>query len=104
MEKELGKISIAEFGNYDIFFGLRLQFALGNGGGCGYIKEGLLNPNYRHYNDGEKDKESLAVIDFTRNILKDAKVEYVSELVGKPVEVHFENNACVGFRILTEVL
>ncbi|MBC1290614.1 hypothetical protein [Listeria booriae] len=104
MEKELGKISSAEFGNVEFFFGLDLRFSLGNGGGCGFQKQGLYNPSYKHYAGGEKSQKALEVIDFTRNLLKEAKADYVSELVGKPVEVHFKNNACVGFRILTEVL
>lgn len=37
-------------------------------------------------------------------ILKDAKVNYVSELVGKPVELTIENHRFKDFRILTEVL
>ena len=37
-------------------------------------------------------------------ILKDAKVNYVSELVNKPVEVTIDKNCFKDFRILTEVL
>ena len=47
------------------------------------------------------------IVDSVRNvnqILKDAKVNYVSELLNKPVEVTIENNTFKDFRILTEVL
>ena len=37
-------------------------------------------------------------------ILKDAKVNYVSELLNKPVEVTIEDDRFKDFRILTEVL
>lgn len=37
-------------------------------------------------------------------LLKGAKVNYVSELIGKPVEITVENNTFKDFRILTECL
>lgn len=43
-------------------------------------------------------------VEEVNQILKDAKVNYVSELVNKPVEVTMENNTFKDFRILTEVL
>ena len=43
-------------------------------------------------------------LDELYEILKDAKVNYVSQLVGKPVEVEIEDNMFKDFRILTEVL
>ena len=43
-------------------------------------------------------------VEEVNQILKDAKVNYVSELVNKQVEVTMENNTFKDFRILTEVL
>lgn len=43
-------------------------------------------------------------IEFVNDILKAAKVNYVSELINKPVEVTIENDTFKDFRILTEVL
>lgn len=43
-------------------------------------------------------------MEFVNDILKAAKVNYVSELINKPVEVTIENNTFKNFRILTEVL
>lgn len=37
-------------------------------------------------------------------IMKDAKVEQLSDLKGKPVEVTFENNALKSWRILKEAI
>ena len=45
-----------------------------------------------------------ASLERVEEILKAAKVNYVSELVGKPVEVTLVNSAFKDFRILTEVL
>lgn len=57
-------------------------------------------------NDENIDQKSI-IADSVRNvhqILKDAKVNYVSELINKPVEVTIEDNTFKDFRILTEVL
>ena len=43
-------------------------------------------------------------VDKIYQILQDAKVNYVSQLVNKPVEVVIEKNTFKDFRILTEVL
>lgn len=55
----------------------------------------------------EESERTTAVtvnIENIYQILKDAKVNYVSQLVNKPVEVTIENNTFKDFRILTEVL
>ncbi|KGL45049.1 hypothetical protein EP56_05685 [Listeriaceae bacterium FSL A5-0209] len=102
--KVLGKIKSAEFGKNEYLFGLNLVFTLGNSSECGFSKEGFYNPTYAHYEDGQKERNVLAMVDYIRELVSAAKVDYVSELVGKPVEVYFEDNTCVGFRILTEVI
>ena len=43
-------------------------------------------------------------IEEVNRILEDAKVNYVSELLNKPVDVTMENNTFKDFKILTEVL
>lgn len=82
----LGKIKFAEFGkvpDYPCVIGLQLIFSLEGGGSS------IGNPN---------------VTTDIKEILNDAKVNYVLELIGKPVEVEIENNRFKNFRILTEVL
>jgi hypothetical protein len=37
-------------------------------------------------------------------IMKDAKVDSIQKLIGKPVEVELEDTHIANFRILTEVL
>ena len=97
--KELGKITFAEFGtirDYPFLIGLHLGFRM-----CGssVMDSGKYTVNispeckWKNLNREEVDR-----------ILEDAKVNYVSELVNKPVEVTMKNNTFTDFRILTEVL
>lgn len=106
--KQLGKIDFAEFGtikDYPFLIGLQLGFQLGDKTG---IADGgkytvNINPNCKW----GPEKRTVAVtqtIEFVNDILKAAKVHYVSELINKPVEVTIENDRFKDFRILTEVL
>ena len=107
-EKQLGKIDFAEFGtikDYPFLIGLQLGFQLGDktwiGDGGRYTVN--INPDC----ELGPEKRMVAVtqtIEFVNDILKAAKVNYVSELINKPVEVTIENNTFKDFRILTEVL
>lgn len=107
-EKQLGKIDFAEFGtikDYPFLIGLQLGFQLGDktwiGNGVRYTVN--INPDWKL----GPEKRMIAVtqtIEFINDILKAAKVNYVSELINKPVEVTIENNTFKDFRILTEVL
>lgn len=54
--------------------------------------------------DLNREETITESIEKVNQILKDAKVNYVSELLNKPVEVTIENNTFKDFRILTEVL
>lgn len=109
-EKILGKISSAEYGQLKampFLFGLQLTFSL-NGGSQGVSDGGKFTVNISDSCKWESEESKhLAVMDlieYTDDILTVAKVNYVSELVGKPVEVELENNTFKSFRILTEVL
>ena len=53
---------------------------------------------------GTRHSNLAESLDRLAKILKDAKVNYVSELLGKPVEVTLEDGVFKDFRILTEVL
>lgn len=109
MEKILGKIEKAEFGNplydYPFLFGLYLTFSLGNGmyvsdGGCN-----LINLSAKCKWTSEERKNAIEkMVDQIRDILIDAKVTDVKDLVGKPVEVELDANMFKSFRILKEVL
>lgn len=107
-EKVLGKIVSAEYGmviDYPFLFGLQLRFHLGDGTsiGCG----SKYTENIGEACKWTKEERQYGItksVDEVHKILKDAKVYYVSQLVGKPVEVTIDRNCFKDFRILTEVL
>ena len=106
--KQLGKIDFAEFGtikDYPFCIGLQLGFQLGD---KTWIADGgkytvNISPNCK-WEPEKRTKVITQTMEFVNNILKAAKVNYVSELINKPVEVTIENNTFKDFRILTEVL
>lgn len=108
INKMFGKIVSAEFGTVQdrpFLMGLKLEFRLsdgtviGNGGKC------IISVATAHELSGaERRKRITAMVDAIREILKDSKVNNISELIGKPVEVTMENDIYKDFRILTEVL
>ena len=107
IEKLLGKIDFAEFGTMKarpFMIGLQLGFAMG---GCGVTDGGKytfnISPNCK-WSKEERAEASIASFEFIDKILKDAKVNYVSDLINKPVEVTIIDNTFDSFRILTEVL
>lgn len=108
MEKHLGKIDSAEFGQvngHEFLIGLQLTFT-GSFGGVGCGSKFTVNLNERAW---EKSEETLGdylvkQMKFLDSTLKDAKCKTVSQLKGKPVEVTVENRTFKEFRILTEVL
>lgn len=106
-EKHLGKIDFAEFGmvrDYPFHVGLQLGFSMN---GSGVMDGGKYTVNLSPACKWENENREEAVtrsIEAVERILKAAKVSYVSQLVGKPVEVTIEDNCFRDFRILTEVL
>lgn len=106
--KILGKIDFAEYGtvrDYPFLIGLQLGFKLGDG--TGVMDGGSNTINISKECRWEKSEREAAItvsVEKIYQILKDAKVNYVSELVNKPVEVTIDKNCFKDFRILTEVL
>lgn len=105
--KELGKIIFAEYGilkGCPNLIGLQLGFSIG----CKKVDDGgkyTVNVGTECKREDLNREETITEsIEKVNQILKDAKVNYVSELVNKPVEVTMENNTFKDFRILTEVL
>ena len=107
-EKILGKINFAEFGtirDYPFLIGLQVEFKLADG--CGIMDGGQYCVNISkecRWEEVERQQAITVSIEKIDKILKDAKVNYVSELKNKPVEVEIEKNTFKSFRILTEVL
>lgn len=105
--KELGKIIFAEYGtlkDYPDLIGLQLGFSIG----CKRVGDGgkyavFISHEYK-WCELNREVSITKSIEEVDRILKDAKVNYVSELLNKPVEVTMENNTFKDFRILTEVL
>ena len=106
--KILGKIDFAEYGtfkDYPFLIGLQLGFKLGDGGEI--MDGGKYTVNIDKQCRWEESDRVIAVtasIEKVHQILKDAKVNYVSQLINKPVKVTIEKNTFKDFRILTEVL
>lgn len=106
--KELGKITFAEFGtirDYPFLIGLQLGFRIGSG--FSVMDDGKytvnINPECK-WKELNREATVTKTIEEVNRILKDAKVNYVSELLNKPVEVTIEDDKFKDFRILTEVL
>lgn len=106
-EKYLGKIDFAEFGLYPdrpFLYGLMLGFLFP---GMGVADGGKYTVNISDeciWGEGVRQFEITKKAEHLRDILKDAKCNYVSELKGKPVEVTIVDGTFKDFRILTEVL
>lgn len=108
VEKMLGKITFAEFGKiaeYPFLIGLQLGFEMS---GCGVFDGGKYTVNISKECKWKTPEDRMcaitASVEKINEILTAAKVNRISELEGKPVEVTLENNTFKDFRILTEVL
>lgn len=103
-ERTIGKIAKARFGYYDESsgaFGFHFDLS-GSGWGVGHS---LLI--FRGFGPACTPAESEAAgraMESAEQLLKDAKVHTLDQLVGKPVVVDFDGMVCRGFRIMTEVL
>jgi len=99
MDRVLGKIDRAEvgFGGYqEAMFGLAIGFSSGTTV-CGDFLGAWPKENPE---PGQWDPFGKKIIE----LLRDAKVDAVSKLVGKPVEIFFDGLSLKTWRILTEVL
>ena len=105
--RKLGKIDFVEFGSmkdYPFQLGLQLGFSMS---GSGVMDGGKYTVNMSpdcHWEIGTRHTNLAESLDRVAKILNDAKVNYISELLGKPVEVTLEDGMFKEFRILTEVL
>lgn len=105
--KELGKITFAEFGtvrDYPFLIGLQLGFRMD---GSAVMDGGKYTVNISSeckWKEMNREATIIKSIEEVNRILEDAKANYVSELLNKPVEVTMEDNTFKDFRILTEVL
>lgn len=98
----------AEFGLYHdrpFLFGLQLEFKmLSCEIGCGGRYTINLSKECKWEDEADKTQAIVELVEHLNSILKDAKVNHVSQLKGKPVEITIMNRCFQDFRILTEVI
>ena len=111
MEKKLGKIESVRFGHggyQDACIGLSVT--LGNGSwGVGdsranWDAEQIKWSEHSKWTEEDRDGWYAEIMRYVSSLLKDAKVNSVDQLKGKPVEVTLDDNQLKSWRILTEVL
>ena len=107
-EKVLGKIDFAEYGTFEdrpFLMGLQLGFSMN---GCGVMSGGKYTVNMskqcKWYSQEEREHIITLYADKVYELLNEARVNYVSQLINIPVEITIEDNTFKDFRILTEVL
>lgn len=109
---QLMKITYAEFGQCSdrpFLFGLHLCFS---GSGTGVCDNGKylvnISPECKWDSLNQRNHYMFEIMETVNKILEDAKVNKVSQLVGKPVLVTFDGPTLGAsfkdFRILTEVI
>ena len=106
--KILGKITFAEYGtvkDIPFLFGLQLGFKIGDGASVTDGGSNTINISKEcRWEEADREAAITVSVEKVHKILEDAKVNYVSQLINKPVEVTIEKNCFKDFRILTEVL
>lgn len=107
--KFLGKIVNAQFGQYydrPFLLGLQLEFIFDGNSGVADGGRHLINisDSCKWESEEKKNGAYQEVLKSLNKILTDAKVNHVSELIGKPIEIEIEGQMYKSFRILTEVL
>ncbi len=108
--KEIGKITSVSFGKggyQDAMLGISI--GLGSDKACwgtsDYWGFWDMEPDkYTKWTIDDKNKALAEMVIKIGKVLTDAKVYDINELVGKPVEVVFEDNTLKSWRILTEVI
>jgi hypothetical protein len=111
MEKRLGKIESVSFGlgGYQgAMIGLHVTLS-GESWGVGdsranWDSEQIKWSENTKWTETDRDMWYSGIMRYISTLLKDAKVDSVDKLKGKPVEVTFDGNQLKEWRILTEVL
>lgn len=104
LKKELGKIHAVRLGDggyQDAAFGV--TFDLGGFGDFWGFWRGDPRPGSEWTPDTQVERYGQAMHRLSQ-LMKDAKVSDMAELVGKPIELTIDRMTLVSWRILTEVL
>lgn len=103
MEKYLGKITSAEFGlveDYPFLIGLQLKFEFDSS-----VVYHIDKPYIVNMNNENNLIESISMVLQINKLLLTAGCAYISQLVGKPVEITLDDKGNIeDFCILTGVL
>lgn len=114
--KHLGKIESVSFGisgYQDAMLGIHFSFSFDKCCGIGDSKcawdTQIECGSKSVWTEQDRSKSYDEIMRYTSKLLNDAKVKYVHELKGKPVELEFDGHGGLGsslksWRILTEVL
>ena len=109
-DKVLGKIESVEFG-LGGYQGAQLGigFSLSGGGYgtsdfWGFWDYSIKSDKYCKWAEEDRTNYFGEIMQKISKLLKDAKVNEINKLKGKPVEIEFESNTLKSWRILTEVL
>jgi hypothetical protein len=110
-EKILGKISKVHFGiggYQDAMLGIHFSFSSSSTGVSttrAYWDANMIEVStHAKWTEEDRRKEYANIMYYVSDLLKDAKVQDVMQLVGKPVELTVEFNTLKSWRILTEVI
>ena len=111
MEKRLGKITSVKFGlgGYQGAM-LGLHVSLGhdswgvNDSTANWDAEQIKWSEHTKWSEEDRDGWYAEIMRYVSKLLKEAKVNSVEELKGKPIEATFDGNMLKEWRILTEVL
>lgn len=111
MEKRLGKIEEVCFGlgGYQgAMLGLHVTLGDGSWGvsnsKANWDSEKIKWGKYTQWSEEDRNQWYSDIMRYVSTLLKEAKVDSVDKLKGKPVEVTFDGNTLKEWRILTEVL
>jgi hypothetical protein len=111
MTKELGKIEKVNFGHcgyQDACLGI--SFVL-SGSGWGLMDskstwdaELIKHTENSQWTEEDRNKQYSEIMRYVSKLLKDAKVDSINQLEGKPIEVTLDGMLLKEWRILSEVL
>lgn len=110
IEKKLGKISRARFGNGgydDAMFGASFTFDMkgtGVGDFWGFWPLSMKRSEHAKWQDFDRERHFVDMLRRIEEVMSAAKVRNFYDLVGVPVEVSIEGNQLSSWRVLTEVL
>jgi hypothetical protein len=115
--KHLGKIASVTFGHVGYqgaMLGISFSFSFDECCGvsdskCAWDAEMIECSDRNKWTEEDRSQKYDEIMRFVSKLLSDAKVSDVNDLSGKPVELEFDGESCLGstlkaWRILTEVI